>query len=63
MKAALLQSYDSPLVFGDAPDPRIGADDVLLRVKVAGVCATDLKVMRGGFGVDPDRLPLIPGTK
>lgn len=61
MKAAWLNAYGAPLLVGDAPDPRIGDNDVLVRVEAAGVCATDLKVMEGGLGADPTRLPLIPG--
>jgi propanol-preferring alcohol dehydrogenase len=61
MKAAQLRSYGAPLTVDDAPDPKIGADDVLVRVEASGVCATDLKVMAGGLGADPNRLPLIPG--
>lgn len=61
MKAAQLQAYGAPLVIGDAPDPQIGPDDVLVRVQAAGVCATDLKVIDGMLGADPSRLPLILG--
>jgi alcohol dehydrogenase len=38
--------------------PEIGDDDGLLRVELAGVCGTDLKIWHGSFPVE---LPLIPG--
>ena len=55
------KSTEPPLAIRDVPTPDIGADDVLVRVEAAGVCATDLKVIDGELGADPSRLPLIPG--
>ena len=40
--------------------PQIGADDGLLRVEMAGVCGTDLKIFHGGYGGNIN-YPLIPG--
>ena len=61
MKAAVAEAYGMPLTIGDVARPQIGAGDVLVRVGACGVCATDLKVVEGGLGASPDRLPLIPG--
>ena len=61
MRAAIVEEYGAPLTISDVPTPDIGADDVLVRVEAAGVCATDLKVIGGELGADPTRLPLIPG--
>jgi len=61
MRAAVVEEYGAPLALRDVPTPDVGADDVLVRVEAAGVCATDLKVIAGGLGADPGRLPLIPG--
>jgi propanol-preferring alcohol dehydrogenase len=45
-----------PLVAGEHPDPRPGRGEVLLRVRVCGVCRTDLHLAEG------DLKPRHPGT-
>ncbi len=45
-------------VVTDVPTPTPGPGEVLLRVKVTGVCGTDLHLLAGGFMA---RYPLIPG--
>ena len=48
MKAGIL--YDDRVIRpGDAPDPRIGPDEVLVESAYAGICGTDLHVYRGEF--------------
>jgi D-arabinitol dehydrogenase (NADP+) len=42
----------------DAPEPQIGADDVLIRVRAAGICGTDVHILRGEYEA---HYPLIPG--
>jgi threonine dehydrogenase-like Zn-dependent dehydrogenase len=37
----------------DLPDPRPGAEEVLLRTLEVGVCGTDREICRGRFGVPP----------
>ncbi|NNL85265.1 MAG: alcohol dehydrogenase catalytic domain-containing protein [Myxococcales bacterium] len=44
----------------DVPRPGIGAADGLLRVEMAGVCGTDLKIYRGRYA-GRQGWPLIPG--
>jgi propanol-preferring alcohol dehydrogenase len=61
MRAALATAYGAPLELSDVADPEIGPADLLLRVTASGVCATDLKVIEGGLGANPDMLPRIPG--
>lgn len=39
------------LRFVDLPDPQIGPDDVLLRIKTVGICGTDLHIYNGGMTV------------
>src|ERR1700730_129522 len=63
MKACVLHSADAveknPLQFADAPDPRPGKGEVLVRVRVCGVCRTDLHVVEGEL--PPRKSPIIPG--
>ena len=57
MKAVV---FDSPGKFriSEVPDPIVGSDDVLIAVKAAGVCGTDVHIYEGDFIAD---YPLIPG--
>ncbi|MBZ5503638.1 MAG: zinc-dependent alcohol dehydrogenase family protein, partial [Acidobacteriia bacterium] len=63
MKACLLHApaavERNPLVFSEAPDPRPGRGEVLVRVKMCGVCRTDLHVVEGEL--PPRKSPVIPG--
>ncbi|MDX9799728.1 MAG: alcohol dehydrogenase catalytic domain-containing protein [Spirochaetia bacterium] len=60
MKAWVLEKYNSPLVLKDVPLPPVGDDDVLVRVKAAGICGTDMKIYTGKLdGII--KLPHIPG--
>ncbi len=58
MHAAVLRSFDRPLELADVPEPLAGPGEVVLRVKAAGLCGTDLKIWKGLLGTS---LPLIPG--
>jgi len=63
MKACLLHSpaavETNPLQFTDAPDPSPAPGEVRVRVKMCGVCRTDLHVIEGEL--PPRKSPLIPG--
>ena len=63
MKACLLPSpapvESAPLRFTDVPAPLPAANQVLVRVKVCGVCRTDLHVVEGEL--PPRKSPVIPG--
>ena len=48
MKAGILYD-DRDIRVGDAPDPRIGPDEVLIATHYAGICGTDLHIYRGEF--------------
>lgn len=48
-----------PLVFGERPDPVPGRGEVLLRVRLCGVCRTDLHLAEGDL--PPRRPGVIPG--
>src|ERR1700693_6132890 len=63
MKACLLHSpapvESNPLDFADAPLPQPAKGEILVRVKVCGVCRTDLHVVEGEL--PPRKSPIIPG--
>ena len=48
MKAGILYD-DRDVRLGDAPDPTIGPDEVLVAPSHAGICGTDLHIYRGEF--------------
>ncbi|MFE7606935.1 NADP-dependent oxidoreductase [Streptomyces celluloflavus] len=64
MKAIVTHGYGGPevLVHTDRPDPKVGPDSVLIRVRAAGVNPVDWKIVAGYL--DPlmyVHFPLIPG--
>ncbi len=58
MKAAVF-SGPNDLKVERVPVPEVGADDVLLKVDMCGICGTDVHILRGSFPAP--NLPLIPG--
>ncbi len=48
MKAGILYN-DKDIRVGDAPDPQIKPDEVLVKNLFAGICGTDLHIYRGEF--------------
>jgi propanol-preferring alcohol dehydrogenase len=63
MKAMILRQFGPiekiPLELGEMPVPRPGSEDILIKVKVCGVCHTDLHTVEGEL---PEvKLPVIPG--
>ncbi len=59
MRAMLLEAPGGPLQLREAPVPRPGAGQVLLRVAACGVCRTDLHILDGELS--QPKLPLILG--
>jgi 2-desacetyl-2-hydroxyethyl bacteriochlorophyllide A dehydrogenase len=57
MKAAVLEQPGHAVVT-EVDEPRYGADDVLIRVRAAGICGTDIHIFKGEYEA---RYPLIPG--
>jgi L-iditol 2-dehydrogenase len=49
MKALVLQEYNR-FVYTDAPDPKIGDNEVLVAVKACGICGSDVHGMDGSTG-------------
>jgi len=65
MKALMVERYgdEAGVRAGAAPDPPVGADDVLVRVRAAGVNPLDVKIRDGDFKlILPYRLPFILGN-
>ena len=49
MKALVLEAYNE-LVYRDFPDPELASDEVLVQVKAAGICGSDVHGMDGSSG-------------
>ena len=49
MKAAVLHEFKKPLSLEDVARPEVGADEVLIKVEVCGVCHSDLHVADGDW--------------
>src|SRR5437016_4445596 len=47
MRAAVLRRFSEPLEVAEVPEPKVGADEVLVRVMAAGICGTDNKIASG----------------
>jgi len=60
MKAARLHSYGSPLQIDDIPTPSPGPGEVLVAVKGAGFCHSDIHVIDGEIQILP-RMPVVLG--
>lgn len=50
MKAMVLREFNQPLKLEEVEIPRIGADELLIRVRACGVCASNVKYMKGDYG-------------
>jgi NADPH:quinone reductase-like Zn-dependent oxidoreductase len=62
MRAIAEENFGGPIVTMDLPTPKIGADEVLIRVGAAGVNPFDWKVADGALKDKREhRFPLIPG--
>lgn len=64
MKAVTLQQYGGPdaLSVTEQPEPKVGPDQVLVRVKAAGVNPVDWKIGAGYLdGMQEVHFPLVPG--
>ena len=58
-KAMVLEKFNRPLEMRSFPIPRLKEGEVLVRIKAAGVCGSDVHMWEGR---DPRiRLPMIPG--
>jgi len=60
MKAAIVHSFDKPLVIEDIPKPRPGTGEIVVQLETSGLCHSDIHASRGDWPVKP-KLPLILG--
>jgi D-arabinose 1-dehydrogenase-like Zn-dependent alcohol dehydrogenase len=60
VRAAVITEFGKPIEILDVPVPVPAADEVLVRVEAAGMCATDVK-LRAGLTAPPPPLPHVPG--
>ena len=58
MQAAILREFKKPLSIENIGTPPVGDQDVLVRVKAAGICQSDVRVWQGH---EADKLPVILG--
>jgi alcohol dehydrogenase/propanol-preferring alcohol dehydrogenase len=58
MKSFRVAEFSSPLQEVDAPTPQPSGTQVLLKVKAAGVCHSDLHIWEGGYNLGHGRKPL-----
>ena len=58
MKAAVFEKI-GVIAVKEVPVPEIGDNDVLIKVKLTGICGTDWSIYNGWYSAD--KLPMIPG--
>src|SRR6202158_3096702 len=58
MKSFQVTDFNAPLTEGDAPTPQPSGTQVLIKVKAAGVCHSDLHIWEGGYDLGHGRKPL-----
>src|SRR6202790_2481696 len=58
MKSFQVTDFNAPLQEVDAPTPQPQGTQVLIRVKAAGVCHSDLHIWEGGYDLGHGRKPL-----
>jgi alcohol dehydrogenase/propanol-preferring alcohol dehydrogenase len=58
MKSFQVTDFNAPLTEVDAPTPQPSGTQVLIRVKAAGVCHSDLHIWEGGYNLGHGRQPL-----
>lgn len=58
MKSFQVTDFNAPLTEVDGPTPQPSGTQVLIRVKAAGVCHSDLHIWEGGYDLGHGRKPL-----
>ena len=60
MKAAVVHSFDKPLIIEDVPKPKADSGEVVVKIETCGLCHSDIHAAHGDWPFKP-KLPLIPG--
>ncbi|MEM2983642.1 MAG: zinc-binding dehydrogenase [Candidatus Jordarchaeaceae archaeon] len=60
MRAARFYKAGEPLTIEELPIPKIGAGEVLIKVKACGICGTDVHIARDGT-IPPAKTPITLG--
>lgn len=60
MRAAVVTSFDAPLVIEDRPVPEPGTGQVVVQMQACGLCHTDIHAAHGDWPVKPTP-PFVPG--
>lgn len=50
---ALVYRGKGKLQFENVPKPKVGVDEILLKIRAVGICGTDLHIYHGGMDVKP----------
>ena len=58
MKSFKVTDFNAPLTEVDQPTPQPSGTQVLIKVKAAGVCHSDLHIWEGGYELGHGRKPL-----
>ena len=58
MKSFMVAEFNAPLKEVDQPTPQPAGSQVLIKVKAAGVCHSDLHIWEGGYDLGHGRKPL-----
>src|SRR5450755_726300 len=58
MKSFKVTDFNAPLTEVDQPTPQPSGTQVLIKVKAAGVCHSDLHIWEGGYDLGHGRKPL-----
>jgi propanol-preferring alcohol dehydrogenase len=58
MKSFQVTAFHQPLTEVDRPTPKLSGTQVLIRVKAAGICHSDLHLWEGGYELGHGRKPL-----
>src|SRR5258707_4434982 len=58
MKSFQVTDFNAPLAEVDQPTPQPSGTQVLIKVKAAGVCHSDLHIWEGGYDLGHGRKPL-----
>ena len=58
MKSFQVTDFNAPLTEVDQPTPQPSGTQVLIKVKAAGVCHSDLHIWEGGYDLGHGRKPL-----